>query len=567
MPNKLQLSSPEAEKVFKDKMAKMELQEKEKVSQKKAESLGFRYINLKGFPIGDETLILIPEKKAQEAKAICFFKSGQNIKIGALNPENKKLKELIKDLKKKEDYNIEIYLISEESLKNRLKLYEKIFKIRKIVRGIEISQEDLEKFKKKIKVLKDVNKEIQKGSITDFIALIIASALKFSASDVHLETEENDVKIRFRIDGVLHQAASLPIKIWPQIISRVKLISKLKLNIVNRPQDGRFSIFLTKEELDVRVSTIPTNYGESAVIRLFSGSAANLSFDDLGLSGGAYEQLKEQISKPNGMVIVTGPTGSGKTTTLYAILNKLNKPDIKIITLEDPIEYKLEGIIQSHIESSKDYTFASGLKSILRQDPDIIMVGEIRDLDTAEISIQAALTGHLVISSLHANGAAAAIPRLLSLGAKPFLIAPALNAVIAQRLVRRLCLKCREEIKLDEETLKKVKVLLKPISLSRQDENNNDKSEKEKINLEELKFYQSKGCKECQGIGYKGRIGIFEVFVIDSETEKIILRSEISEYKMKEISEKKGMITMAQDGLLKALDGITSVEEVFRVTG
>ena len=557
MIKKAQISSTETEKIFKEKMRAIEIQGKEKVVQRQAKNLRLDYIDLKKIFINLEALALVSKEQSKKAKAICFLRLDKEIRIGVLDPENSDLKKLIKNLKEQKDYNARIYLVSEQSFKQTFKLYEKIPKIRKIIKGVEIKKEELEDFKKKIKTFKDLHKEVQRCSVTDFMSLLIAAALKFRASDIHIEAEEEFIKIRIRIDGVLHQAALVAKKSWPQIISRIKLISRLKLNIVNKPQDGRFTIFLIKGELEVRVSTIPSNYGESVVIRLFSRSAKALDFEELGLTGMPYEQLKEQMNRPNGLIIVTGPTGSGKTTTLYAILNKLNKPDIKIVTLEDPIEYKLEGKTQSEVDKSGNYNFASGLKSILRQDPNIIMIGEIRDFETVEISLQAALTGHLVFSTLHTMNATGAIPRLINLGSKPFPIASALNTVIAQRLVRRLCSKCRKEVILDKRTMEKIENILNSIPKSQ--------IKNFKINPRKLKFYQAKGCKECHNLGYKGRIGIFEIFIIDQETKKTILKSEISEYKVREIAIANGMITMAQDGLLKALEGITSVEEVFRV--
>jgi type IV pilus assembly protein PilB len=385
--------------------------------------------------------------------------------------------------------------------------------------------------------------------------MIVASALKAEASDIHIEAEENMVVVRFRLDGILHNIAQLPKEMQKQLISRIKLLSGLKINIFDKPQDGRFTIFLTNDKVDVRVSTIPTGFGESIVMRLLRSAAVGLEFEDLGLRGKAYEELKRQINRPNGMIVTTGPTGSGKTTTLYAILKKLAKPEVKIITLEDPIEYRLPGINQSQIDVSKGYTFPAGLRSILRQDPDVIMVGEIRDLETAETSIQAALTGHLVISTIHTNDASGAIPRFLSMGVKPFLLSPALNAIIGQRLVRRICPACKEETTLPPELLERVKKILSELP----------EEEKKGIDFKNLKFYHGKGCDKCNMIGYKGRIGIYEIMLMNKEIEELILSGEVSEYKMKEVAVKNGMVTMVQDGLLKALEGITTVEEVFRV--
>ena len=311
----------------------------------------------------------------------------------------------------------------------------------------------------------------------------------------------------------------------------------------------------------MRVSAIPTAYGESIAMRLLQPAASKISLESLGLRGQAFELLNREIKRPNGMILTTGPTGSGKTTTLYAILQKLNRPEIKIITLEDPIEYKLAGIQRSQIDASKEYSFADGLRSILRQDPDIIMVGEIRDLETAEIAIQAALTGHLVLSTVHTNSASGAIPRFLALGAKPFLLAPALNAVMAQRLVRKIHEECKEETQLDEAAIKKVGEILSAIPEPAKAELFSRQSSA----LEQLKFYRGRGCEKCFNLGYKGRIGIYEVFTMSKEIEQVILSGKISEYAVQELAVKAGMVTMVQDGLLKALDGITTVEEVFRV--
>jgi len=291
-------------------------------------------------------------------------------------------------------------------------------------------------------------------------------------------------------------------------------------------------------------------------MRLLKSSSVGLKFEDLGLRGEAFEKLKQEITKPNGMIITTGPTGSGKTTTLYAILNKLNDEETKIITLEDPVEYKLEGINQSQIDHGKEYTFAKGLRSILRQDPDVVMVGEIRDGETAEVAVNAALTGHLVISTIHTNSAAGAIPRFLAMGTQAFLLAPALNAVIGQRLVRKICEHCKVEDVLDHTLLTKAKEALATISEASQ--------EKQEVNLNKLTFYKGTGCEQCNNIGYKGRIGIYEIMTITQEVEQLVLKNEATEFKLQEIAVKNGMITMVQDGILKALEGITSVEEVFK---
>jgi type II secretory ATPase GspE/PulE/Tfp pilus assembly ATPase PilB-like protein len=324
------------------------------------------------------------------------------------------------------------------------------------------------------------------------------------------------------------------------------------------PQDGRITVYLAEEKIDIRVSFLPTSFGESVVMRLLRPKTIALEFDNLGVRGKALKELTREVDRPNGMIITTGPTGSGKTTTLYSILKKLNTPDVKIITLEDPVEYKLTGINQSQIEHDKGYDFAKGLRAILRQDPDVVMVGEIRDLETADIAIQAALTGHLVVSTIHTNSAAGAIPRFISMGVKPFLLAPALNAVIGQRLVRRLCPDCKQPVELDPAVLAEVTQELSTIP----------ESSGEKVDVKGIKFFApptgQNTCKTCTGLGYKGRIGIYEIFPMTKEVEQLILSGNVSEYAIQELVVKQGMITMAQDGLLKAADGLTSVDEVLR---
>jgi len=527
-----------------------------KLTMIEAARLGVDHINLVGFPISPEALQLIPRPQAKEKKIIAFLYNGSECRLGAVNPKDPGIEEIVFQVKERTHANVKLYMVSENSFTVAEKLYDSLPEVKEIVMGVQITAEDLKRFDEQMKSLADLNALCQKVSITDFVALIVAASLKGGSSDIHIEAEEKEVKVRFRIDGVLQNVASVKAELWPRIVNRFKLFSALKLNVTTVPQDGRFTIFLgSGEKVEVRISTLPTSYGESIVMRLLKSSSIGLKFEDMGVRGLAWEQLKAQVERPNGMIITTGPTGSGKTTTLYAILNKLNNEETKIITLEDPVEYKLPGISQSQIDKSKDYTFAKGLHSILRQDPDVVMVGEIRDLETAEVAIQAALTGHLMISTIHTNSAAGAIPRFLSMGVKPFLLAPALNAVIGQRLVRRICKDCKVETTIAPDVLEKVKKILVEI---------NPKSGY-KIDLNNLHFYKGKGCDTCHHIGLKGRMGIYEIFAMSPEIEQVILSGNVSEYTMQDIAMKQGMVSMVQDGLLKALDGITTVEEVFSV--
>jgi type II secretory ATPase GspE/PulE/Tfp pilus assembly ATPase PilB-like protein len=435
-------------------------------------------------------------------------------------------------------------------------LYENLPIIKEISKDINITDEDLNKFGSDVNNLQKLQDKFVNVSVTDILTLMIAAALKINSSDVHVEAEEGGIAVRYRIDGILHDVAMLPKEQWKRFVSRIKLLAALKINVIDKPQDGRVTLRLASGSLDVRVSTLPTIHGESVVMRILHSGSKGVTYDDLGLRGDAYDRLKKEVERPNGMIITTGPTGSGKTTTLYAILRTLNKPGVKIITLEDPIEIKMEGINQSQVDISRDYTFAKGLRSILRQDPDICMVGEIRDLESAEIAIQAALTGHLMLSTIHTNSASGAIPRFLSMGVKPFLLAPALNAVIGQRLVRRICANCVTKDQVNPEKLQQAVELLEKLP----------EKEKNKVDFKNLHFYKGAGCEQCSGLGYKGRIGIYEIFVMNKEIEQIILSAQVSEYAIQESVVKGGMVTMAQDGVLKALDKITSLDEVFRVT-
>jgi type II secretory ATPase GspE/PulE/Tfp pilus assembly ATPase PilB-like protein len=543
------------EQKFSKKMKEIDVKSKEEETAAGAAAAGLPFIDLSAFPVASEALRVIPEEMARQKKVVCFFFLSDEMRLGCVE-YNDEIKEMAYQLGERHHANAKIYIISENSLEKVLKLYANLPVVKPITKDINITDEELNKFKEGVIDFRSLESQFKNVSISDILTLMIASALKVNSSDIHVEAEENGIVVRYRIDGILHDVATLPKEEWRKFISRIKLLAALKINITDRPQDGRVSLILSSGSLDVRVSTMPTVHGESVVMRILHSGSKGVTYDELGLRGDAYNHLKKEVERPNGMIITTGPTGSGKTTTLYAILRTLNKPGVKIITLEDPVEIKMEGINQSQVDASRDYTFAKGLRSILRQDPDICMVGEIRDLETAEIAIQAALTGHLMLSTIHTNSASGAIPRFLSMGVKPFLLAPALNSIIGQRLVRRVCPQCIEEDKLAPEVFDKVVQLFEVLP----------EAEKKNIDLKKLHFYRGKGCEACSGLGYKGRIGIYEIFTMSKEVEQVILSAQVSEYVIQELAVKNGMVTMVQDGLLKALDKITTVEEVFRVT-
>ncbi|MGE5297978.1 MAG: GspE/PulE family protein [Acidobacteriaceae bacterium] len=520
----------------------------EEETERNAKKFKIPYINLFRFPVDLMALGTIPKDMAESSGAVVFFRESRNVKIGLTEPENKLVAEIIKGLSD-QSYFVEKFMISKSSYHDLIANYS-----RAVHFDSKASEISIHPHSTNIKTVEELSDHLSNASATDVIERILGPALDLDSSDIHLEPIKDGMKLRYRIDGVLQDVAQLPAISIHLIVSRLKLLSKLKLNLTTVPQDGSFHLLYADQPVDIRVSIIPSSFGESVVMRLLRQDRENLKFEDLGISGLALQRLNRQLEKPNGMILTTGPTGSGKTTTLYSLLSKLNGPGVKIITLEDPVEYRIEGITQTPIDAGAGMTFASGLRAILRQDPDIVMVGEMRDLETAEIAAQAALTGHIVLSSLHTNDAPSAIPRLLDLGVKPFILAPAINAVVAQRLVRKICPFCKKEEKLDSSLSARVQSVLDAIPKSA------------KVALPKpLKFYQSSGCEKCKGLGYKGRIGVYEVFEMNDQIERLI-HKQASTSEVRQQAVEDGMITMSQDGLIKALNGITDVAEVFRVT-
>lgn len=520
----------------------------EEAAAAKAVSLGYQYINLEKFPVDLNALGMLTLDQSEDAESGLFYKDGYDLRIGTVNPSNEILKKLILEFETRR-LRPQVYLISNSSLRQLLAMFDKAPKSRELAADvIKISKNS-----NYVGSLKDLAVVYEKPkTATEIVEVLLGAAYQYGASDIHIEPELSFVKIRYRLDGVLYDMVHLP-KIYQKSLgSRIKILARLKLNVENVSQDGRFTFAFDGNNADVRVAVLPGNNGETFVLRILGRSEISLRFDQLGFAGDSLQQIENELAKPNGMILTTGPTGSGKTTTLYTFLSRLNEPGVKIITLEDPVEYKLSGIVQTPI--TPGFSFAPALRAILRQDPDVVMIGEIRDAETAETAMQAALTGHIVFSTLHTNDAAGAIPRLLNMGVKPFVLAPAVNAIIAQRLVRKLCEFCKQEIGLEPATLSRVKKIIDSMP----------KSANIKI-PKALKFFHSPGCKQCNNIGYKGRIGIFEVIVKDPGLEKMILAG-VSPIEIKDYAVSKGMITMIQDGILKALAGITDVEEVFRVT-
>lgn len=426
-----------------------------------------------------------------------------------------------------------------------------------ISRQMQINPMELEDLKQSASNLPSLVKELELAVLKDttrILNVVFVGAAELNVSDVHFEPEEKQVKLRFRVDGMLQDVFWFDLKPYQSIVSRIKLLSEIKINVKARAQDGRFSVIMGNRTAEIRVSTLPSGYGESIVMRVLLPRSV-IKIKDLGLREDMLEALEKEIYRPNGLILITGPTGSGKTTTLYAILQTITRPESKMVTIEDPIEYRLPGISQTQVEPDKGYDFANGLEAIIRQDPDVILVGEIRDLQTAKITIQAALTGHLVLSTLHTNDAAGTVARLQALGEVATNIAPSLNLAIAQRLVRRVCSQCRqmlpptpEELTIFKEQLKDLPKIVKIPALDNT-----------------LLIPKAEGCFECNNTGYKGRVGIFEFFVVDDEMENFILRSP-SIVDVRKYAEEKGMVDMKKDGLIKVLFGITTLSEVNRET-
>jgi len=545
MQEKIKTPEEKAEKikeVFKELNRKFQEDEATRVAQ----SMQLPYFDLRNFPIDEQALLTVPEPKAKMAAAIPFYKEKKIIKLGFVDPSNKDLRSLVTDLQK-QGLKVEQYLVSQSAFEGALKQYNRIL-VAPVRHNSEI---EIRRDKDSLEKLKNLSKARDLPETTELLATIISAALAANSSDIHLEPEKEHLRIRFRVDGVLQDTAQLPLDAYAHLLSRIKLAANLKLNVTIMPQDGRITVVTAQKPIDLRVSLLPSAYGESIVIRVLGTEGVTVDIEQLGLSVRDLEILQGELDKPNGMILTTGPTGSGKTTTLYAFLRYLNRGGVKIITLEDPVEYKIEGITQTPIDYGAHMDFAKGLRSILRQDPDIVMVGEIRDFETAETAASASLTGHVVLSTLHTNNAAGAIPRLMDLGVKAVTLAPALNALIAQRLVRKICQECKKIYKPDHTELSRVQLVLANVPKNRLPKH--------------LAFYHSAGCKACHGLGYKGRIGVFEVFAVDGSIEKLIYEG-ASPRDIKKSATAAGMTTMQQDAILKAAQGLTDLAEVWRVT-
>jgi len=532
--------------------------EEEQLAQILSSKYGINYTDLSKSSIDTDALRLIPEDEARKAKIAGFNLLNKKLLVAIQTPNTQEVQNQIKRLQER-GYLIEPYIVSTQSLERAWERYADIsFATQSKSGTLDVANNEIEKLIREFSSIEEVKKSIEEVMqmkkafrISRIVEIIVAAGISAKASDIHVEPEEDQLRLRFRLDGVLNDVTKFDLETYKLLLSRVKLLSKLKLNVRDSAQDGRFNVKIGDKEIDIRTSILPGNNGESIVMRLLDPNSLTVPILDLGVPEKLLKIVLDEIEKPTGMILNTGPTGSGKTTALYSFLNKRRGPSIKIITIEDPIEYHLPGIVQTQVDKNKGYTFASGLRSSLRQDPDIIMVGEIRDSETAETAIQAALTGHMVFSTLHTNNAAGAFTRLIDLGINPKILTSAVSMAIAQRLVRKVCSHCKDEILAEGRELEIIKKIHEHI-----------------IDPEKPEFtgkiFKSKGCKECNETGYKGRIGVFEAVITTNEIEKII-QDNPSEREIAKAAKKQGIMTMAQDGIIKVIKGITTLSEVERV--
>ncbi len=542
------------------KLHELKMEEEEDLAEQLSHKYSISYIDLNLTPLNIDALRIIPEAEAKEASIAPFNIVNKKVSVGVLSPKSEKTVEALKRLTER-GFSVTPYMVSEESLKKVWARYKDLsYSFETKSGALDISNEEILNITKNVKTVDDIKKLIEQVllekksyRISKVLEIMLAGAISLEASDVHLEPEEGYVRMRYRLDGVLNNVLDLDKDTYKLLISRIKLTSEMKLNVREKAQDGRFTINIADNEIEVRASVIPGGYGESAVLRVLNPNEIAVSLEDLGINQRLFDLIVHELKKPNGMILNTGPTGSGKTTTLYAFLKRIHTPGIKIITIENPIEYHLPGIVQTQTDDSKGYTFLEGLRSALRQDPDVIMVGEIRDSETAGVAVNSALTGHLVFSTLHTNDAAGTYPRLIDLGVNSKIITSAINLAMAQRLVRKLCDNCKKKQDLDQRSKEIIRKTLEGIS---------DKSYLESV--DPTNTYVPLGCDKCNTTGYKGRTGIYEAILSDEAIEQIVNENP-SEREINRAAKHQNLLNMQEDGVIKVLKGVTSLDELERV--
>lgn len=504
-----------------------------------------------------DVLRLIPQRTAEHYKMVALNKQDSFLEVGMVHPNNLSAQEALKFLSRKWSLEPKVFLIKPSIFNNILKKYGSLKEEVTEILGEEGEEEkEKQKQEKKKATIAEMKRMVEEAPVSKAVSSILQYAVEKGASDIHIEPERKKLRVRFRLLGSLQSSVELPLRFHKPVVSRIKILAFLKLDEKRVPQDGRFSQVIDDRNIDFRVSTFPTTLGEKVVMRVLDSKSGFKSFEELGLSPVDMKIVKEAISKPYGLVLATGPTGCGKSTTLYSALRALNQEDVNVVTLEDPVEYFIKGVNQSQVRPEIGYTFANGLRSVVRQDPDIIMVGEIRDRETASLAIHAALTGHIVLSTLHTNNAIGAIPRLIDLGVQPFLIPSTLSLTIAQRLVRTLCSHCKEKVKANE---KQKEIIMKSV-------NNMPQSVRVTVDIPDpLYVWEAKGCRYCSGKGYSGRLGIFETFKMTERLSNLNFEN-ISEEHLEKEASRQEMVSMRQDGVLKVLQGRTTLSEVITST-
>lgn len=535
-------------------MAKINREFQEKSTLRHAHELGIPYIDIAKTPLNPDFLKILDLEMAKKGRVIVFFRVGKKLRVAVDNLENPETQNLI-HLLEEQGNEIDISLASGTGMDDAFKIYDASEQYKKIEIVENVEERSIETYEKEILTLKDLPAKLETVTAEEGLNMFNIGAMKTNASDIHYEPTENYVIVRFRIDGILHKVFTLKPDIYKKIAEQLKYQSKMKLNVTTGPQDGRYVFNFNEKKIAVRTASIPTPFGESFVCRYLPSDKKTVSFDELGFQGIALKKLQNVTKIAQGMVLVTGPTGSGKSTTLYSLLSLMSTAENKVISLEDPVEFFIEGVTQSQIDEKRGYTFASGLRSILRHDPNIVMIGEIRDLETAETAAQAALTGHVLLSTLHTNSAIEAIPRIINMGLPAFMIAPAFNTIIGQRLVRKVCEKCGVLESINESEKKEFEMVMKNLQ---------NVNPAEVIAIPE-KVKRIRGCDNCSNTGYFGRIVIAEVITIGAEIKKLILDN-ASTVDIIAAARKEGMITMREDGLIKVAQGQTTLEEVHRVT-
>ncbi len=528
------------------------------LAQAKAAFLNIPYISFADKKVDPKILDLIPEDTREFYRFFSFEREGQNLKVAITDPTDLQALEALEFFSKKQGVIIQLYVTDEDSFSKVTSKSQNISKVvGEALAHIEATEkQELSKQKAKgTPAEPELQSLIQDAPISKIVEVILSNAIDGSASDIHIEPSDKDLRVRYRVDGVLHVALILPLNVQQAVVSKIKILSNLKIDESRLPQDGRFHYETSSKSVDLRVSILPNVNGEKVVMRILDKSTKVPTLEQLGFGGLALDWTLENIKKTHGIFLVTGPTGSGKSTTLYSLLSMLNTTKVNIITLEDPVEYFMEGVNQTQINPDIGLTFAAGLRSILRQDPNIIMVGEIRDKETAELAVHAALTGHLVFSTLHTNNAIGALPRLIDMNIEPFLLVASINAVAAQRLVRMICPDCKQEIKASPEALQLIRDQMKDVS----------EQELKGVDMKNIKLFAGKGCEKCGDTGFKGRVAITEVLPVNNAIQELVL-AKVPPSQIFEEAKKIGMITMKQNGVIKVLHGLTTYEEVIRVT-